>query len=305
MNTIALLYPDLALIAFGFALRRWAGWETAFWSGLERMVYFVLFPALLFNSILRTPLTLGSAAPAVSITLAAVLLGIVLSYAARRALRAPAKQFASGAQCGFRFNSYVALALSQRIGGEPGLALCAVIVGFVVPLANVGAVYPLARHAGTGFVRELVRNPLIIATVSGMIGNIIGLELPQVVAATVTRLGSAALALGLLAVGAGLSFSDSFEPDQSIRRGTRQLTAWFTAVKLLAMPAFALLLVTVLELDTAAAQIVVMFTAMPTASSAYILATRMGGDGPFVAFLISVSMVASLVTLPLWLSLVH
>jgi predicted permease len=71
------------------------------------------------------------------------------------------------------------------------------------------------------------------------------------------------------------------------------------------MPVFALLLVTVLELDTAAAQIVVMFTAMPTASSAYILATRMGGDGPYVAFLISVSMVASLVTLPLWLSLVH
>lgn len=305
MNTITLLYPDLALIAFGFALRRWSGWDVAFWSGLERLVYFVLFPALLFNSILRTPLTLGSAAPAIGVTLAAVAVGIALSYVARPVLRAPSKQFASGVQCGFRFNSYVALALSQRIGGEPGLALCAVIVGFVVPTCNVAAVYPLARHAGTGLLGELVRNPLILATVAGLLGNAAGLELPAAVAATVSRLGSAALALGLLAVGAGLSFGDSFQPDPALRSSTRKLAVWFTSVKLLAMPATALLLVKLLPLDPAAAQIVVMFAAMPTASSAYILATRMGGDGPFVAFLITLSMLASLATLPFWLSWVR
>ncbi len=305
MDTIALLYPDLALIAFGFALRRWSGWDAAFWSGLERLVYFVLFPALLFNSILRTPLTIGSAAPAVSVALAAVLLGIGLSYLARPILRPQAKLFASGAQCGFRFNSYVALALSQRIGGEPGLALCAVIVGFVVPTCNIGAVYPLARHAGTGFLRELVRNPLILATVAGLAGNAAGLELPHAVAATVGRLGSAALALGLLAVGAGLTISEGFQPDAPIRRGARSLAVWFTTVKLVAMPGFALLLATLLPLDPPTAQIVVMFAAMPTASSAYILATRMGGDGPFVAFLITVSMLASLPALPFWLSWVR
>jgi malonate transporter len=43
---------------------------------------------------------------------------------------------------------------------------------------------------------------------------------------------------------------------------------------------------------------------LPTASSAYVLAARMGGDGPFVAWLVSAGTVVSAVTLPLWLLLV-
>jgi hypothetical protein len=37
--------------------------------------------------------------------------------------------------------------------------------------------------------------------------------------------------------------------------------------------------------------------------AAFILASRMGGDGPFVAWLISVSLIGSAFALPLWLSL--
>ena len=47
-----------------------------------------------------------------------------------------------------------------------------------------------------------------------------------------------------------------------------------------------------------------MFSALPTASSAYVLAARMGGDGPFVAYVVSAGTVLSVVTLPLWLLLV-
>jgi predicted permease len=51
-------------------------------------------------------------------------------------------------------------------------------------------------------------------------------------------------------------------------------------------------------------QIAVMFCALPTASSAYVLATRMGGNGTLVAFLISAGTLLSIATLPLWLLLV-
>jgi predicted permease len=47
-------------------------------------------------------------------------------------------------------------------------------------------------------------------------------------------------------------------------------------------------------------QIVVLFAALPTASSAYILAMRMGGDGKSVAWLISATTLGSMLTLPLW-----
>ncbi len=75
---------------------------------------------------------------------------------------------------------------------------------------------------------------------------------------------------------------------------------WFLAVKLLALPVLALAVGAWLGLSGLNYQVVVLFAALPTASSAYILAVRMGGDGRSVAWLISVSTLASMVTLPLW-----
>ena len=113
MDTIALLLPDLALIALGFALYRATQWGREFWQGLEKLIYYVLFPALLFNSIVRTRFEASEALPAVGIALAAVAGGVALAWLARPVLRPVPVQFASGAQCAFRFNSYVLLALSQ------------------------------------------------------------------------------------------------------------------------------------------------------------------------------------------------
>jgi malonate transporter len=56
-------------------------------------------------------------------------------------------------------------------------------------------------------------------------------------------------------------------------------------------------------LPTLQLQIAVVFCALPTASSAYVLAARLGGNGPFVAFLISSGTVLSVLTMPIWLAL--
>ena len=53
MQSFLLLLPDFALIALGVALRRFAGLGDGFWPGVERLVYFVLFPALLFLALAR------------------------------------------------------------------------------------------------------------------------------------------------------------------------------------------------------------------------------------------------------------
>ncbi|MEO8937633.1 MAG: AEC family transporter, partial [Burkholderiaceae bacterium] len=50
-------------------------------------------------------------------------------------------------------------------------------------------------------------------------------------------------------------------------------------------------------------EIAILFAALPSASSAYILAVRMGGNGAIVAFLISASTIVSVLTLPIWISI--
>ena len=302
MNVPALLFPDLALIALGWLLFRYARLPGEFWAGAEKLVYFVLFPALLFGAIARNPLSAGESMPMVAAVLAAFTAGVVLGYAARPLLAPLEGHFASGVQCAFRFNSYIVLALSLRVGGDAGLGLCALLVGFVVPPANIAAVYALARHSGAGLFSELARNPLVIATLAGLAAKGLGLHVPEPVDATLQRLGQAALGLGLLCVGAGLRLERDVEPDAAHRRSARRLTLWFTATKLVAMPLTAWLVGRALALPPLPQKIAVLFAAMPTAPAAYVLASRMGGDGRFVAWLITVSLLASLVTMPFWLS---
>jgi malonate transporter len=305
MDTLSLLFPDIAMIAIGFALSRKVFANRSFWQELEKLVYFLLFPALLFRTVLRTDLGAAGALPAVSTALAAIAVGIGLGYLALPLLKPLPRQFASGVQCAFRFNSYVLLALAQRFAGEPGLALAAIIMGVSVPILNIVAVLPLARHLGSGLFRELARNPLILSTLGGLAGNLLGLSLPEPIDATIGRMGSASIALGLLATGAGLLLERSADASVVSRRASIQLGAWITAVKLVAMPATALLIATIFGLPPVAQQIAVLYAAMPTASSTYILASRMGGDAPFVAVLVTASMLGAVIALPFWINLVR
>lgn len=301
MNPVAALFPDLALIAIGQLLLLSLVRERGVWDGLEKLIYYVLFPALLFDRILHMRLELSTAVPAVVASLASVGVGIALGYLARPLLRPDPARFAAGVQCAFRFNSYVMLALSQRVGGEAGLSLAAILIGVSVPVVNVAAVIPLARHAKARLGAELARNPLIVATLAGLLGHALGLRLPDPVEATLGRLGSASIPLGLLAVGAGLQL-DALRELRRDSSSTLALGGWITAVKMIAMPAAALALCIALDIDAATRTIVVLYAAMPTAPSAYILAARMGGDASFTALLMTVSMLLAAVTLPMWLS---
>ena len=295
MSIATILLPDFALILLGFILVRATNWGSAFWSGAEKLVYYVLFPALLFAATARAPLNFAATGGLLQTAMLTVVCGIALGWLAKPLFQPGPMIFESGVQTAFRFNSYIALAAAQRLAGEEGTALMALIIGFAVPTCNMAAVHALAHRNG-GLLRELARNPLLVATAGGLAFNLTGLQLPEVLGATLGRLGNAAIALGLIMVGAGLRWSGLHE--------SKGIAAYFTAVKLLALPAIALAVGRYLQLPLLQLQIAVLFGALPTASSAYVLAARMGGNGPLVAFLISAGTVLSILTLPLWLAVV-
>lgn len=294
MADALLLLPDFALIVIGFVLCRYTALNRPLWDAIERIVYLVLFPALLFGAIVRNPISPGSALPLAGSGLAVICLGVLLSYSLRLWPGVDARLHASGAQTAFRFNSYVALALADRLAGAPGVAWTALIVAICVPVANVAAVWPLARQGGHGYLRELLRNPLILATVAGLLFNLLGLRLPALADITMARIGAAALPLGLMAVGAGLQLG-------ALKEGPR-LAAALLGIRHALLPAFAVVLVVALGLPPGQQAVVVAFAALPTASSAYVLAVRMGGHGGYTAGLVTVSTLIAMVALPLWLA---
>jgi predicted permease len=295
MSNGLLLLPDFLLIACGFLICRYTALDRPVWEAAERLVYYLLFPVLLFTSIVKSPLqplqTLGLAAGGVGVTL----VGIALALSLKAWPRVDARVHASGAQVAFRFNSYIALALAERLGGSQGVAWMALIVALCVPLANVAAVWSLAREGGHHYLREIARNPLIIGTVAGLLANAAGLVFPEAVGTTLQRIGVAALPLGLLAVGAGLRLG-------GLRRAPA-LAATLLAIRHGVLPAVAIGLTAMLVLPPAQRHVVVLFAALPTASSSYVLASRMGGDGPYVAGLVTVSTLLGMFSIPIWLAL--
>ncbi len=297
MSNGLLLLPDFLLIACGFLICRYTPLGRPIWEAAEQLVYYLLFPVLLFYSIVKSPLHLGETVALAGTGAGAVACGVVLAYALGLWPGVDPRMHAAGAQVAFRFNSYVALALAERLGGAQGVAWMALLVALCVPFANVAAVWPLARHGGHSYARELIRNPLIVSTVAGLLANAAGVTFPEAVATTLQRIGTAALPLGLLAVGAGLKLG-------GLKRGP-VLAAALLSIRHVVTPAVAIGLAAAFMLPPAQRHIVVLFAAMPTASSAYVLAVRMGGDGAYVAGLVTLSTVLGMLSIPIWLGVLE
>jgi predicted permease len=289
-----LMLPDFGTILLGALLARRFAFERAFWEGAERLVYYVLFPALLFSSILRAQFSLATDSVLLIAGVATLLVAMALGFLARPLFRPEPRLFASCVQTAYRYNSYVGLALAQSLFGARGVALLALILSICIPLANLVAVTTLARHGKSNLGRELMTNPLILSTVGGLVAHAAGLQLPEAAASFLTRMGAASLALGLLAIGAGLEF-------RTVKDDPRALV-YFSVVKLLIMPAVSLAIIAAAGLTGVEADVLLLFAALPTASSAYILAVRMGGAAAPVAVLITFQTLAAMVTLPLWMT---
>ncbi len=294
MNFAQLLFPDFSLILIGYLLCRFTALNRMVWEPVERLVYYLMFPVLLFHSIVKSPLDLSAASSLMGAGLTLSVLGIALTYSLPHwpwlGQRLDPRLHAASAQIGFRFNSFIALALANKVAGPEGLLLISVVIGVCVPLLNVGAVWPMARHANKGFARELVRNPLIIGTVSGLTANLLGLQIPPWLDPTVSRIGQAALPLGLMAAGAGMQFATL--------RDAKTLGVMVLTARHLAMPLMAFGLAQLFGLDPTQTLVLLLFSAVPTASSCYVLAARMGYNGPYVAGLVTLSTLLGMASLP-------
>ena len=177
------------------------------------------------------------------------------------------------------------------------MQLIAVLIGVCVPLFNVAAVWPMVRHARRNLARELLRNPLIIATASALVANLLGFSIPPWLEPSVTRIGAASLALGLMAAGAGMQLG-------ALNRA-KALGVAVLAIRHLMLPLVAMVIARLFGLSAVETTILLVFSALPTSSSCYVLATRMGYDGAYVAGLVTVSTVLAMVSLPMALGLLR
>lgn len=302
----AALLPVFLLIVMGFCLKRVLLKEDAHWLGVEQLVYYVLFPALLFQTLARADLASVPVAGVGGALLIAVLLMAGLCFALRPVLMkrmgVSGPAFTSVFQCACRWQTYVALAVAGNLYGAVGLTLASVAMVAMIPILNIMAVWVLAHYAAPtrlswpNILLTIAKNPFIWACALGLAANLTGVSFPTFVNDLIDALGRSSLALGLLVVGAGLQLKGVLRPDAP---------AVLTCVlKLIVMPAFAIGLGLAFKLTGPNLAIVACCASVPTASSAYVLARQMGGDAPLVAEILTLQTALAVITMPIIITLV-
>ncbi|WP_024302045.1 AEC family transporter [Pseudogulbenkiania sp. MAI-1] len=291
------LLPIALLIALGAGLRRRAFLAESFWPQAERLGYYVLLPALFLHGLATARLG-GVPVLAMVATLAVSTLSVAaMLVAMRRHLMVDDAAFTSVFQGGVRFNNYVGVSAAAGLFGAQGVALAAVANAAIVPTVNVLCVLVFARYGRNGnpslrgIARQLALNPLVVACFIGIVLQVTGLGLPAVVEPVLKALGQAPLPLGLLCVGAALDFSTARSWMRPV--GVASLT------KFALMPLATLAACHVFGLQGPAAIAALLFQALPTASSSYIMARQLGGDAPLMAGIIASQTVLAGLALPL------
>lgn len=294
------LVPIILLIALGTWLRVRGFVAETFWPGAERLSYYVLLPSLFLHGLATANLDGVPVLGMVGVLMLSTLLGALLLVLYQGVASHDGGDFTSVFQGGVRFNNYIGATLAAGLYGTAGIALAAVANAAIVPLVNLLCVLVFARFSArhsspTTVLKAIFANPLIIGCAAGLLLRVTGLGLPAGLEPTVKALGQAALPLGLLCVGAALGGAQ-------LGQQVRPVLA-ASLFKFLVMPAATWGLCRLLGLGGQAAVVAVLFQALPTASSSYVMARQMGGNAPLMATIIALQTIAAAATLPLVLSL--
>jgi predicted permease len=309
LNLSQVVLPVFLVIALGFALRRGDMLSVTGTIDLARVTYWIALPCQLFvvvaASDLRHVFDWASAGAAI----AGFVIGLALVLWGSRSLP-PAEQ-GSLSTCICRANAaFVGLPMMQLVArvlpaeeGQHLQAAYTVLIPLMVPAFNVGSTlgFLLPQHGVTAhglrkIFAQLLRNPLIIASLAGILASLAGgLEmLGGTVGATLGLLAAAATPMALLATGAEL--------DLAVLRARPGLLMLACLGKLILLPGLTWLIGWLIGANSVALAAAVMLMACPTAVASGPMARQLGGDEAMVAAIIVASTVAAPITLVMWLA---
>lgn len=301
---IAGVLPVFLLLALGYGLKKSDYLPDAAWRPIEKLAINVLYPGFLIPAIWNADLSgsAAGAAGAAAVTVSVIVSTLTLLSKPLLPLSGPA--FTSVFQGMIRWNSFVFLPVVQAVFGAEGVGLAAVVIAAMIPVSNILSVVVLAKWGADqrgaspkALFRAMMSNPILLACLAGLALNFAGAPKPPGVAETLQLLGSAALPLGLIVAGAGLSFRELAR--------TRVTVSAVVVVKMIVTPLAMWQLARLYGGDELAQGIALLCGSAPGAASAYVLARQMGGDAPLMAGIIAATTVFSVIGIPVALALFH
>ena len=298
------LFPVFAIIVLGHILKRFGMTNDLFLSKSDRLIYFILFPILLFWKI-------GAAPPAASINfnyclaaLSAVSVVFVLSILHIKICRVGQFQAGTFSQSCYRFNTYVGMALVLTAFGEAGVQYFGILIGIIIPWINVMAVIVLIWFSGQRFsfwkqvqvtLKAVFTNPLFIACVAGFIySNTLG-AFPKSIDNTFSLLSSITIPLALLSIGGALTLKSL--------KTYLSLSIVASGFKLLVLPLTGYFMLGFFNVTGLPFNVSMVLFTLPTSTAMYVLSSQLNSDTDLASASIFVSTILSFFSLSVALML--
>lgn len=300
INVFYNVLPIFLIALIGSVTRRKWIKSDEFWRGLERLSFYLLFPAILFEEIYKVNMiTTDVFRLVIALVISTIIIAVFLIFYCTNG-EYTNKQFTSIFQGGTRYNSYILFALGAGLFGNEGLSVVSYISPYMIIFNNVTSVMIFVFYApkepGNSLRRNLlimiksvVMNPFVIASILGFIFNYYDLKLNTGVEKTIHSLANSALSIGIIIVGASLKF----KIDQSHFR----LVMFTSSIKLIAMPIVTFIILWLMAISGINKSVGILFSCLPCASSAYILSRQLGGDPETMSSIITMTTLFSILSL--------
>jgi len=296
-----LLAPIFVIIALGAGLQRGGLMPAEVVTGVNKLLYWVGLPAAVFHSLVKAEQVTGSTGAIVGVLLSGTVISIGLSWALARVGGVEPAGRGTFVQAAFRGNlSFVGLPLLLTVPGIPQAPAVLALAPTLI-LYNAASVFALlaSRHAAGWrtlgpILREIGRNPIILAAAGGALVHALNVKLPVALDATLGALGRMALPLALLCIGAALMTVPL--------RGNRRRATLATVHKVVLSPLIGYGVGRVAGLDAGAMLAVMLLMTCPTAAVSYPMVKQIGGDEALAASTVVYTAVASVPALALVLA---
>lgn len=284
----------------GHVIRRVLVEHSEFWGGVDRLAYWVLLPSLLFSKISTMELSASFIGPYAAVVTGGFVAAFSFALVVSLAVGFPGPVASSVVQGASRHNTFIALAATERLFGAAGQASAYLASSILIPITNVAVVVAMvllhrnketSPSVGRAVVRDIVRNPLLIAVAVGLVFNGLGAGKLPILHDIADLLGRAALPMVLLSIGAAIRLD-------GLRAAIPPL-AVATIGKMVVFPLVILLLALALDLSLVPASVAMIYGSAATATSSYALARQMGGDAPLAATIVTLQTLLSFLTIPL------
>lgn len=301
INVFYNIFPIFLIAFLGNIIRKKWLISDEFWRGLEKLSFYILFPAMLFEHTLKvdfansefTRLILG-----LTIANFIVAIGLII-YQSKK--QYDVVQFTSVFQGATRYNSYAFFALGSALFGDDGLQIIATISPYLLILTNISSVIcfthyvpkhddSLTKLQGALLaLRSVLTNPFVLASIIGVSFNYFHLSLNIGIEKTIHNLADSSLTIGILIVGAGIKLK--------IRPEYFQQIMFTSMVKLMIMPIITFIILWLMKVTGLGKSVGILFSCLPCATSSYILSRQLGGDPETMSSTITFTTIFSIISL--------